>query len=181
MSIGRNRFNLYLLCALGLGLVCGCQTDAAKARRQLSTLRVHLGGPGAGGSTSEPVPISREDRMLVNVERRPLLTERNVAKAKVVEAIGGFALRIEFDRKGAWLLEQYSAQNRGRNFAIFSQFAEHPGEPINQGRWLAAPAISRRITDGVLLFTPDANREEAEQIALGLNNVSRKLGTESEW
>ena len=42
-------------------------------------------------------------------------------------------------------------------------------------RWLAAPVISHRISDGVLVFTPDATREEAEEIALGLNNVSKKV------
>jgi hypothetical protein len=44
-------------------------------------------------------------------------------------------------------------------------------------RWLAAPVISHRIGDGVLVFTPDATREEAEEIALGLNNVAKKTHT----
>ena len=43
-----------------------------------------------------------------------------------------------------------------------------------EGRWLAAPRINKRIADGVLVFTPDATREEAEQIALGLNNLAQK-------
>ena len=57
--------------------------------------------------------------------------------------------------------------------AIFSQF----GEEMKDYRWLAAPVINRRISDGVLVFTPDATREEAEEIALGLNNVAKKVHT----
>jgi hypothetical protein len=36
--------------------------------------------------------------------------------------------------------------------------------------------MNKRITDGVLVFTPDTTREEAENIALGLNNVAKSLG-----
>ena len=74
---------------------------------------------------------------------------------------------------GTVLLEECTAANRGRRIAIFSQF----GEKIKDYRWLAAPVITRRISDGVLVFTPDATREEAEEIALGLNNVSKKVHT----
>ena len=41
--------------------------------------------------------------------------------------------------------------------------------------WLAAPLIRRPIADGVLTFTPDASREEAEKIVKGLNNVTEKI------
>ena len=82
---------------------------------------------------------------------------------------------MQFDRHGSWLLEQYSTQNLGRHFAIFSQFAAPPDQKLNQGRWLAAPKLTQRITNGVLTFAPDATREEAEQIVVGLNNVAKKL------
>jgi preprotein translocase subunit SecD len=85
--------------------------------------------------------------------------------------VGGFALRIQFDHRGTILLEEYTTANRGRMVAIFSQF----GDELKDYRWLAAPVISRPITDGVLIFTPDTNREEAEEIATGLNNVSKKV------
>jgi len=123
-----------------------------------------------------------------------------VSEAKVVNTLGGFALHIQFNREGMLLLEEFTGANRGKHLAIFSQFAtlsdhDHPAsgdahaagvtnasghahagkkEKLNQGRWLGAPRINQHISDGALIFTPDATREEAEQIALGLNNVVRK-------
>ena len=41
-------------------------------------------------------------------------------------------------------------------------------------RWLAAPKISQPITNGLLIFTPDATEEEARQIVQGLNNAAKK-------
>jgi len=41
---------------------------------------------------------------------------------------------------------------------------------------LAAPLIQRRISDGVLSFTPDATRADTDEIALGLNNEAVKHG-----
>ncbi len=37
------------------------------------------------------------------------------------------------------------------------------------------PRINRRISNGELVFTPDATREEAERIVKGVNNVSKKI------
>jgi hypothetical protein len=60
----------------------------------------------------------------------------------------------------------------GRRLVIFSEF----GKKLSQNRWLAAPLIQRRIENGLLVFTPDATRAEAEEIAAGLNRVAEKLG-----
>ena len=84
---------------------------------------------------------------------------------------GGFAIEIKFDENGTWLLEQYSAANPGRHFVIFGQWSEK----LADGRWLAAPLITHRIGDGVLAFTPDCSREEADQLVLGLNNAAKEI------
>jgi hypothetical protein len=44
----------------------------------------------------------------------------------------------------------------------------------HQCRWLAAPLISHRIANGVLAFTPDCSREEADQLVQGLNEASKE-------
>ena len=42
-------------------------------------------------------------------------------------------------------------------------------------RWLAAPLIGHRNATGVLAFTPDLSREEAQQLVIGLNNNAAKM------
>ena len=167
MMIRPGRFNIYLLLSCCLLLASGCQTSGSKNKKELSILRLHLEVNPDGTDRNEQVPIYREKPMLVNVEKKPFIDEGRVAKAAIVEDLRGFAIQIQFDRQGTWLLEQYSTANKGRQIAIFSQFGE--------ARWLAAPVISQRITNGLFTFTPDATREEAERIVLGLNNVAREI------
>jgi preprotein translocase subunit SecD len=171
MKIRWHRFNIYLALALAAAALCGCRTASErKDRKLLSTLRLHLEASRDTTGFNEAVPIYREQPVMVNVEKIPFLNESNVSAANVVDVVGGFALRIQFDHAGTALLEQYSASSPGKRIAVFSQF----GVKLKDVRWLAAPVISRRITNGVFVFTPDATREEAEQIALGLNNVFKK-------
>jgi preprotein translocase subunit SecD len=176
MMIRPQRFNTYLLVMLAAAAVavCGCQSTSAKMPKNLlSTLRLHVEASLDGTKASESVPVYREKPVWVNVEKVPFLTEANVSSASVVDGVGGYVLRIQFDHDGTVLLEECTAANRGRKMAIFSQF----GKDIKDYRWLAAPMINHRITDGILVFTPDATREEAEEIALGLNNVAKKVHT----
>lgn len=150
----------------------------SKGSKEPCTLRVHL--EANRDDPSETVSISRDHPFTINIQKNPFITEGDVQAAKVIDVLGGFALSIQLDRHGAWLLEQYSALNSGRHFAIFSQFFGPGEKKLNKGRWLASPRINGRIGNGVLTFTPDASREEAEQVALGLNNLAKKLKKNSE-
>ena len=175
MVIRPKRFNIYLLCLALLAPVVGCRSPESRREKQLATLRVHLEVNPDGVGLSEPVPIYRANPTLVNVNRGPFLTEGNVAEAKVIsDTLGGFALQIQFDLRGTWLLEQYSAMNTGKRFAVYAEF----GDKLAEHRWLGAPIIPRRIPSGVFTFTPDVTRDEAEQIARGLNNVAIKNGNQ---
>ena len=62
-----------------------------------------------------------------------------------------------------------TGRGKDRRIAIFSQFGP--------ARWLGAPIYQQKISNGVVFFTPDASRSEAERIVRGLNNVARKLKT----
>jgi len=176
MIIGRNRFNIYLLLAFTAALTFGCRSTK-KEEVPLSTVRIHQEVTASPMDFSVSVPVYRAQPVTVTVDKDPFLTEANVASAKVVDVLGGFNLQLEFDHRGALLLEQYTASNPGRRLGIFSMF----GDTKVESRWLAAPVISRRIGNGVLSFAPDASRAEAERVALGLNNVAKRNKEKSKW
>jgi preprotein translocase subunit SecD len=157
-----------------LALPSGCQSPQSKHKKVYSTLRVHLEAGLETPDRNQQIQVSRANPVSVNVQKSPILTEASVKEAKVIEVVGGFALLVRFDTQGGWLLEQYSSANLGKHFAIFSQFPIPSNPKMTEGRWLAAPRISKRLSDGVLVFTPDVTREEADQIALGLNNLAKK-------
>jgi hypothetical protein len=165
MRIRARRFNLYFVAVLAAITTAGCG-EKYHEKHQLSTLRVYL--ETSGEKTGRPVAVSRSEQVMFNVENEPFLTEVLVKKAEVLNTLGGFGLSVEFDRKGSWLLEQYSSGNKGKHLVIFSAFVPPGTNRINEGRWLAAPTIQQRMTDGRISFTPEA-------IARGLNNLARKL------
>lgn len=179
MMIRANRFNLYLV--LNLAVLCGCQTEESKRKHQISTLEIHLEADRDKPDLNELVTISRDHPIPISVQKTPFLTQAFIDKAELADVMGGFAVRIHFARQGAWLLEQYSTANHGKHLAIFSKFVVPPSDKLNEGRWLAAPRITQRIADGTLTFTPDATREEADQIVLGLKNIARQLEKDSKW
>ena len=180
MLIRSNGFNLYLVIALMLGLGAGCKTADNKDKKLLSTIRLHLEARPDPMGRTQTAEVYRLNPINFTIEKAPFLSEAQVKEAKVVDVTGGFAIQIQFDRQGTWLLEQYTSANRTKHILIASQFVEPGEEKINQGRWLAAPKINNHITDGLFIFTPDATREESERIALGLNNVAKKLATGEE-
>jgi hypothetical protein len=179
MKIRWQRFNIYFCLGLAVSgaLAGGCKSKESKRKAELATLQLRqevLPDPRGG---SETITVHQDPLVQLTVSKTPFLGESRVKQAKVIDVPGGYELSIEFDREGAWLLEQYAAASQGRHIAIFSQFADPPDYTLNKGRWLAAPKITTHISNGWLIFVPDVTREEAERIALGLNNVAKKLGT----
>ncbi len=180
MMIRGIRFNLYLLLLLSVAVATGCKsTESSKEKKILSTLRLHQEVNPDPIGRSENVEVYREQPVHFTSDKVPFLTEADVTQAKVIDVQGGFALQIQFDRQGTWLLEQYTAKP-SRHILVFSQFVPPGEEKINAGRWLAAPMLRTHITDGLFIFAPDATREEAQRIVTGLNNVAKKLATGEE-
>ena len=161
MKFRLTRFNIYLVLALAGVWGAGCKTAE---ERQESSLRLHLEAPSYYNKTNVVAPIGRAHPFQVTVDREPFLFENNITAAKVVEERGGFEIELQFDQKGTWLLEQYTTANKTRRVAVFAIFGE--------SRWLAAPLITRRVSDGKFTFSPDATREEADRIVRGLNRVA---------
>jgi len=173
MKIWVNRFNIYLLVTLSALLAVGCRSPEKKRDKALTSLRIH-GESAHVSDRSVGVSVFRTAPILVQIDRTAIVTEANVKKAALVQVVGGFAIQVQFDRRGSWLLEQYTTMNRGKRLVIFSQFVVPPAVEPNEERWLGAPRINQPIANGSLLFTPDANEEEAEQIVKGLNNSAKK-------
>jgi hypothetical protein len=168
MKIRWSAFNLYLLAAIFL---LGCKTpqekmDAAESRRQkkeMTAVRVHLESSHTGPDRAQTVSILRASPMLIKVESSSILDERDLVRASVTDYMGGFVIQLQFNEHGTLVLDTISTANKGKRVAIMCNFGEQ--------RWLAAPVMLRRITDGSLTFTPDATREEAVRIVRGLNNA----------
>lgn len=168
-------FNIYLLMAI---VTCGlgCETTGtAKRGKEAATLRLHLEVNPDGTPHNTTASVFREKPFLVTINREPFLTEIDLESAEVVkaDAFGGFAIRVQFGRHGALLLENVTTVNRGRHIVMQSQFTE--------SRWIAAPLISKRITDGAIVFTPDATEEEAQRIVRGLNNLIAEVKKRSKF
>jgi len=164
-------FNTYLALALVFALTAGCKSakpsETKPHKLKEASLRLHLEVNPDGSDRNEDIPVGRQDTFRVNVEKRAFLTEFNIERASVVDTMGGYSITVQFDKEGTWLLEQYTAGNRGKRVAIAAEFGEM--------RWIAAPVMSQRIGNGLLVFTPDVSREEAEKLVGGLNNLAKKV------
>lgn len=150
-----------------LWIACASPSKNDSPGEEYSTLRLYGTAIPDQTGRHQIVSIYRRTPVTLSIASQPFLDEGHVLEAKIIETIGGFSLRIQFDKRGKGLLENASHQMRNQAIAIHSYFPE--------SRWLAAPVIDAPIGDGVLIFTPDANREEAERIVKGLNALSKKL------
>lgn len=162
--MGLKRFNTYLLLAAALALIgAGC-TAAQKKEMEQSSVRLHIQvNPDKTGSSTNAI-VGRAAPFEVTIDRQAFLTEFNLERADVSDSVAGFSISLQFNPEGTITLEHYTTAYKGRQVVIGAEFGET--------RWLAAPVIRQRITDGKLVFTPDASREEAERIVRGLNRVA---------
>jgi hypothetical protein len=78
-----------------------------------------------------------------------------------------FAIAVQFDDHGKILLDGTTSRYRGSHLVVWMRATE--------ARWVAAPVITRRITNGLFVFNPDISHDEAERMVLGLNNVVKQL------
>jgi hypothetical protein len=162
------RFNLIL--AVFLLFAMGCRTSEEKLRSKHATnLRFHVETNPDGTRYNFPVQIYRNRPIKLQVQSEAALDEGHMERADLVAAdeFGNFAIKITFDERGRRTLSEVTTINRGRRLVALCRWTE--------SRPLAAPLITKTLQDGVLVFTPDATREEAERIVLGLNNVIAQL------
>ncbi len=170
MKIWRLRFNTYLFFLCACLAFVGCETtkEGREKKKEMTLMRFHLEVNPDGTERTQTVPVFRANPTMVNISKSPFLDEGSIARAALVDSPGGgFFISVQFNHHGTLLWDNVTTAFRGQRAAIFAVYGET--------RWLAAPQITKRITDGIVTFTPDCTREEAERIVRGLNNVARKL------
>jgi hypothetical protein len=170
-------FNLYLLAAAVVLSACGC-ASYFKKDRHLSVLRIHIENRAQlpGSSLGKNVKVLRAQPVTVDINTEPVLTEADLVDAELLTTPGGFAVQVHVTETAALTLEQYTGSYVGRHFVVFGQWSDKRED----SRWLAAPIISHRISDGTFAFTPDCSEEEARLLVIGLNNVAKKLGQQKD-
>ena len=167
MKIRLAWFNTYLLVALAAWAVACKTPEERKHGKEASSLRLFLQARRDGNDLTGGVPVYRQSPIRLNIEREPFLTEGDLDAASIVDLPGGFAIKAQFNGHGALILEGVTVAHKGQHIVVQSHFGET--------RWLAAPVITRRISNGEFVFTPDASREETERIVRGLTNMILKI------
>jgi preprotein translocase subunit SecD len=176
MNSPAGRINLILLLFLCACLGCNSTPSKKEAEKkeadkskQAALLHFHLeANPDPNGHTME-VSIGRSTLDKVTIMTQPVLDEGFMKKVELVDTdeLGGYAIKVTFDEAGTRRLDSISVEHRSRRLAVNATWTEN--------RWLAAPVLTKRISNGVFIFTPDATREESERIVNGLQNVVKKL------
>jgi len=179
------RINIYLVLGLALLLTASCASDKKDSKdkkavldkkgKERTFLRVHIQERPDGTERNTVVSIYRANPVKISVHKVHFLDEANIEKAEVIDDVGGFAIKLQFDRRGSRELANVSTAYKGQQIAIVAWF----GDGVDKLRWLAAPYLTKPIENGVLIFTPDATREEAERICLGINNTVAQIEKDS--
>lgn len=174
MRGARSWFNLLLVLSLASGLVSGAAESSDTSRKRsrkpkpVERIRVHVESRHDIAERSLKVEVGQgPGAMKFQVEKLPILNEVHVERAALLEVPGGFQVQLKFDSLGAKILESYTAAAAGRHLLLLTEFDE-------ESRWIAAPLIRRRIGDGVLAFSPQITREEADRLVKGLNQAIDK-------
>ena len=169
MKCEASRFKHYLMAfVLAAGVGLGCQSSGKKKPGEnYSLIMLYLEQNNDGTKYSRQMAVYRADPFIFYVNSKPFLTTADLEKATIMEATGGFALQFQFNRHGTAVLESFTASNKGKRIAIFCQFTEP--------RVLAAPMITQRNATGIIRFTPDCSRAEAERIIKGLSTAIKEI------
>ena len=180
MGINRHTFNLFLTLVSMVLVATACATTGSSTSKEASkkagtekklasTLRFHLETESDPGMTrTSKIKVLRSSPVELTVSREAFLDEGEITLARVMEGRdGGFQIAVQLTTHGQLVLHMETTGNRNRRIAIWSRWSE--------GRWLAAPQITKSIDAGVYTFTPDCTLEEARRIVQGLNSVAIEL------
>lgn len=150
-------------------LLVACKTtEQKKTGKEAAAIQIFLESVNPAAE-KRSITIGERTQSQVNVALTPFADTADLESASIVDVdeMGGFGIRLNFNDHGKLVLDTVTGSSRGLRMPVSVVYT--------QVRWLGAPRINRRITDGTLVFTPDCTREEAERIVRGLTNVIKKL------
>jgi hypothetical protein len=175
MQRGLLCFNSILATSLALAVGCMVPDDPKRVSapkpkpprtKEATEVRIYLESPTVEPGRTTSVSVYRDSPITVNLDQSPVFTPAHIAGAEVLATTEGPALKIQLNQQGAILLDTMSVANRGSRIIIGAKWTE--------GRILGAPRLVRRISDGAIVFMPDATLEEMERIVRGVNNIASK-------
>ncbi len=175
MMTGFVRFNINLLLALALLSTGGCRMfhtgKKDDKKKDMALVELHLEVRPDELSDTKTVSVNRREPFSVVVDKESFVDTGYLTGAKLLdEGTDVFSIQLKFNWSGTMRLDTTTTANRGKHIAVYCTFGTS-----HTNRWLAAPVIRKRISDGTFTFTPDATHEEAEAIVRGLNHQAEKL------
>lgn len=150
-------YKIFLLASL---LAAGC---ASFGDKEATTVRFH-----EQISSSLPSKLYRDITipplgLTIQVDRFPVLTERDIAEAQLLPTPGGSAILLRLEPHGTMALNELTTRSRGRYLVVFLD-----------GRPVAAWFMDRRIENGEFVLEGDFTDEEAKKAVESLNRQSKK-------
>jgi hypothetical protein len=127
-------------------------------------------------SNSAKAQVIRRLPQTYPVQQSPFIDERDIVRATVVEAPdGGFMIQVELTQPhGRQALEMGTVSSLGRHLLIFGQWTTETDTKPEE-RWLGAPVVRNVLRTGMIVFSADMDREEADRFVEGINRVAVKL------
>src|ERR1051325_9178095 len=135
----------------------GLPACARKPPKNAVTLGMHLTASPVLPADRRTQVVLRTPALTLQIDPRPVLTERDLDKVELTREGDNFAMRLVFNTHGTIELDRVSLDRRNDLIVVL----------IN-GIAVAAPQLKKRIVDGVFEFTPDLTRKEAEKVVEGL-------------
>jgi hypothetical protein len=150
-------------------------SSSKKKKEEKAAAMVRVFMETTDDGTAPKVDVIRSRPISVAITKQPFIDERDIVRAILLETPdGGFMIKLEMTSHGKQALEMATVSSNGRRMVVFSQWTMDGVEKPEE-RWLAAPLIRSPLHDGVMVFSVDSNREEANRIVDGINNVAIKL------
>lgn len=138
----------------------GCATSGGKSETRLWFAEQTHAVDSSNHKREVTIPVSN---LKLLVDPHPVLTQRDVAEAELVQTAGGNAVLVKFDPHGTVKLDEVTTRDRGQYLVVFLD--DKP---------LVAWLVDRRLSLGQFLIEADVNEAKARELVEGLNQAAKR-------